>query len=536
MNKRHSPAGFFTVPLCLSVLAASADGATFAMKAVGVNGRPRPQSSQVTVRPGDAVEIEVSVSGWGDYGSTCVERWGESCDTDGDCYGGPCEEFRLRTFQFTLDGLRSGDAGALLPLYWDGPRVSWPCAGDADCGTGGVCKTSATCGNMSTCTTCPAEAVCPAAPPWVCVGAGHDPASGTFIDELRADYAFAGLYTISAVRYVEPDIAAGAVVFDGNEAVADSGQSAYLGTVPLVPTVFGDPAGEAYGTFIVGFDTSGPVSGSFIVNQGPGETNVVPDTQSLSIRVVPVAPSRFGYAEASEGGAASAGASAVRVTLRKMYNTDPNDPDGAITCPAGRVAPSLAQFEGQTRWFGAPMRLEDDSITVQPEYLASFLVCTPQEAEVRDWSAGALAAAFGGDVSTDRVFFFGSEVVPCSIYEVTHCADPMDESTCQGPSTEIYTLAVGDAARPHGRVADPNFADIAAIVEKYKASVTPHETKALYLGNIVGDLLNNPSRRVGFTDIGAAVNSYKRIPYEEQGPCNPATALDTCGNPCNTAP
>jgi hypothetical protein len=42
--------------------------------------------------------------------------------------------------------------------------------------------------------------------------------------------------------------------------------------------------------------------------------------------------------------------------------------------------------------------------------------------------------------------------------------------------------------------------------------------------------------KVGFLDIGKTVESYKKIPYNEDGPCDPDTGFDSCGNECSTDP
>jgi hypothetical protein len=239
----------------------------------------------------------------------------------------------------------------------------------------------------------------------------------------------------------------------------------------------------------------------------------------------------------------------VRVLLKTMYNTAPGDPDGPGVCPPRNSLPmprpSLSQFAGQVRYLGSPVSVIDESWNFPPDYIAAPLVCTPGDAAVRDWTPAARAADFP-DADPSRIFFFGSEVVPCSVYEIDLCTDPADEQTCTGSPLTYITSLNGDCWVPFGTAGQPNFRDINAVVYKYAAigfdpgdppGGGPPEWHALLTGNVVGDFDVAPNvKKVGFRDVGAVVDSYKFIAYKEVGPCNPDTATDNCGNPCNTAP
>ena len=254
---------------------------------------------------------------------------------------------------------------------------------------------------------------------------------------------------------------------------------------------------------------------------------------------------RFGCLPAIASAAvAGVPATAVRVTLKTMYNTSAGNPDGANVCPAGRTAPSLSQFDGHTRWLGAPTSAADEATPAPADYIVAPLVCTGAEAELRDWGLDSLAAGFPTTNPT-RVFFFGSELVPCSVYEVSHCDDPLDEGTCGDPVL-LRTGLLGDDWPPFDPApGQPSFTDIGAAVNKYKGipfspGPTPAggapEWHALSRGNVVAGYDLSTVTKVGFLDIGKTVESYKKIPYNEDGPCDPDTGFDSCGNECSTDP
>jgi hypothetical protein len=259
--------------------------------------------------------------------------------------------------------------------------------------------------------------------------------------------------------------------------------------------------------------------------------------------------SRFGCVPAPAAPAVAGGGSAIRVAFRTLYNTTPGDPDGASVCvPRSLLTsrpPSLTQFEGQTRWLGPPVEIVDDATPAPLNYIGAPLVCTAAEAEVRDWSPTGLAASFGEDADASRIYFFGSAIVPCSVYEVAHCTDPLDELTCSEPVL-VFTSRMADAWPPFATAGQPGFTDINTLVNKYKGipftpGATPlggaPEWHTLQKGNVVGDYdVSVVNKKVGFLDIGVAVEGYKGIPYKEPGPCDPGIGLDDCGNACSTAP
>jgi len=257
--------------------------------------------------------------------------------------------------------------------------------------------------------------------------------------------------------------------------------------------------------------------------------------------------SRFGCLDAPMAPAAAGGGNdtAVQVVLSTMYNTSAGHPGTPVACPAaGRTQPALDQFEGHTRWLGSPQVAIDDAVPPQPDYIVVPLVCTPEEAALRDWTVGGLAADFP-TANVSRIHFFGPEVVPCSVYSVRFCTDPLDELTC-APATNVLTSRLGDCWPPFSPAAgQPSFTDIAAIVNKYKniafvPGATPTggapEWYALVRGNVVAGYNLSTVAKANFVDISKTVESYKSIAYNEAGPCDPGTGFDNCGAPCSTAP
>lgn len=163
---------------------------------------------------------------------------------------------------------------------------------------------------------------------------------------------------------------------------------------------------------------------------------------------------------------------------------------------------SLDRFhasDGQVRWVGAP--------TLRPQgggapFWAAPLQCTPH---FQDWSG-----------VTD-LHVYGAEVVPLSTYDVQAVHEYCDavlnlESSYSAPLT-VQTAKWGDVIAPHG-TGQPNFGDINALVEKFKALPTSiHKARAQLQPNIP-----NPQNPINFSDISADVEAFKGRPYPYAGP------------------
>jgi hypothetical protein len=189
-----------------------------ALKAVAVNGKPIPPTTDVHVRPGDVIETEIHFSGW----------------------GGNIPELRLYEAKLRLrDAATSGTNGTLLPLGWDAPLDFVYCARAADCPS--------------------AYLICmPLSSGRICVGPNHDPDTGVFIATERPDFALFGLPGFFFVRdfslnYVFVGVGEESI---GNE---DDGVPRYAGTLLL------RVSDDACGTFTVPLDETLPAVGDYHV-------------------------------------------------------------------------------------------------------------------------------------------------------------------------------------------------------------------------------------------------------------------------------
>jgi hypothetical protein len=232
--------------------------------------------------------------------------------------------------------------------------------------------------------------------------------------------------------------------------------------------------------------------------------------------------------------------------------------DGENGCPARKpTEPDLFSHEGDTRWVGPPGVYPQDmayyagSAVIIPAFLAAPMQC---EAYFRDWSEAGLRAdsslnlpsavcsilpvtdctQHGDDdckraqkctaVDWTTLHVFGAHVLPCSTYEVRVvsecCGDPSDEA-CQSEPFIVSTAKWGDLWAPRG-LGQPNFLDIGKTIEKFKNVPFdagppevggPPKPWAMSIGNEV-----DPSKKVGFLDIGRVVEAYKLIAYAETGP------------------
>ena len=225
---------------------------------------------------------------------------------------------------------------------------------------------------------------------------------------------------------------------------------------------------------------------------------------------------------------------AVRVTLVKLYNTDPADTENEACPPRGADLPELSAFETRIRWIGQPDTLADSAIGTF-RFLGSPLECCPEfrnwnlELDVL-WNQGCAHSTPTGwcifehspclevaDCPVEPVLHvFGAEVVPCSQYLVQlvddSCPDLEDESCYSDPLT-LHTAKWGDVTLPMGGRWQPNFTDIGYVVGSFKAGLDKRYVQARLRENIPP-----VTRLINFVDIGKAVIGFKSIPYTELGP------------------
>ena len=206
---------------------------------------------------------------------------------------------------------------------------------------------------------------------------------------------------------------------------------------------------------------------------------------------------------------------AIRVKLNRMYIDSDED---ASQCPVRQGLPDLQVFEGQVRYLGPPAAF-DDNATTAPQFVAARLQCTPF---YRDWSPAALTTDFGAGVDTGTIYYYGAEVVPCSIHEVQQATQTCVESAselCFSDPLEIRTALWGDVWPPFG---DIDFTDIGKMVEAFKGIAfvegkppdgAPRKVRAMLRENSVPF-----GSKINFTDIGKVVDGFKSIAYAEDGP------------------
>ncbi len=141
----------------------------------------------------------------------------------------------------------------------------------------------------------------------------------------------------------------------------------------------------------------------------------------------------------------------------------------------------------------------------------------------RDWNASLLAGELGISQSeADTIYYYGAEVVPCSIHAVQQatqsCVDSANED-CFSDPLEVRTALWGDVWPPFGNV---NFSDIGAEVDAFKSipfvvgpppSGAPNKWRAMLRENE-----GNPGGDINFTDIGKTVDAFKTVAYKELGP------------------
>jgi hypothetical protein len=139
-------------------------------------------------------------------------------------------------------------------------------------------------------------------------------------------------------------------------------------------------------------------------------------------------------------------------------------------------------------------------------FYASSLQCTPH---YQDWSTVGL------------LHVSGSAIVPSSVYDV----EAVDES-CTGneenciavtPAISLGTTRWGDVAEaynPPAITAQPDVADIAAMVAKFRSLPgAPIKARALLAGDDAFGNINSLSADFGFTHIAACVEAFRGKPY-----------------------
>ncbi len=173
----------------------------------------------------------------------------------------------------------------------------------------------------------------------------------------------------------------------------------------------------------------------------------------------------------------------------------------AIRVTMADLPPPFDSFSGQVRWVGAPQTYTESPGSAET-FLGAPLQCDPL---FRDWST----------VGTLNIF--GSEIVPSAVYEVQAVAcDPNVEANFSSALT-VLTSAWGDIVdpfNPPSATAQPDFADISAMVDKFKALPgAPIKARTQLHPNVP-----DPAASIDFTDISDCINAFKGLAYPYAGP------------------
>ena len=134
-----------------------------------------------------------------------------------------------------------------------------------------------------------------------------------------------------------------------------------------------------------------------------------------------------------------------------------------------------------------------------------------------------MTADFGAGVNTDTIYYYGAEVLPCSVHEAQQatqaCVESANPEDCFSTALEIRTALWGDIWPPFGEV---SFTDIGKMVEAFKGIAfvegdppdgAPRKVRAMLRENSAPF-----GSKINFTGIGNVVKAFKTIAYAEAGP------------------
>ncbi len=207
---------------------------------------------------------------------------------------------------------------------------------------------------------------------------------------------------------------------------------------------------------------------------------------------------------------------AIRIRLMDLYVDTNEDPVNG--CPVG---PDFSPFENQVRYLGPPSAFDDNDTVSTPQFVAAELQCTPF---YRDWSPAALTADFGAGVDTSAIYYYGTEVLPCSVYEAQQATqafiDEFASEDCFSAPLEIRTALWGDIWPPFGE--QVSFIEIGRMVLAFRSIPffpgDPPDGGPRKMWPMLRENSAPFDSPLNFTDIGKTVEAFKFIPYAEDGP------------------
>lgn len=232
---------------------------------------------------------------------------------------------------------------------------------------------------------------------------------------------------------------------------------------------------------------SGSTQGPFLTNPAP---NLLADPTGLQ-------KSRFISVMVPQAVTAGVIPTALRLTLTSLHHVNPPY--------TGGIATDFSAFEGQTRWVGPPTQYTESSSDATTFYAATTQ-CTPF---YTDWSTLGLLHITGPEIIPSSVYTLANVAVSCQGNEA-NCADVSEP-------LEVVTTRWADVVlpfNPPSLTVQPDLGDVSALVDKFRSAPSaPIKVQALLAGDMP-DLDGD----VNFTQISAAVDAFKGLPYPNAGP------------------
>ena len=170
----------------------------------------------------------------------------------------------------------------------------------------------------------------------------------------------------------------------------------------------------------------------------------------------------------------------------------------AIHVTLADLPPPFESFEGQVRWVGPP---QDRPDTLATTFKTAALQCEPYYS---DWDGiGVLAV-------------YDTAIVPAGRYELRTITDGCLPEQANSTPLEVVTVARwGDVVAPFNPpspTAQPDFADIAALVEKFRSGPNAPPMSMADLNPAT------PDQNLDFGDIALVVDAFRGRPYPFSGP------------------
>jgi hypothetical protein len=448
--------------------------------------------------------IEVLLTGWAENLNTAqVTISATDADMDGGGYSGTAAD---------CNGESPVGAGDLQPARQPcgtcQGNTTIGCSADSDCtnaGTSGPCSsTSQTNGNVICRNAISGRTSnCNLGEPSRCSGLLPDRfCEPGFIDGCDPEFIGAGLAQISAVDLSIKDYRFGISESFDEVGLLDFNPS-YLGTFVI------DAPANARGTYTIDVDDFD----TFLLNPNfpPGnqipialfKSAVIETACTLQADPSGISKTRFISFSVPPN---MAGVAALRVKPLSLHHVDPPYTGAESTAfTEFEFGPNCAEAGGCVRWVGPPTQYTESTSDATAFY-ASSLQCTPH---YQNWSTVGL------------LHVTGSAIVPSSVYEV----EAVDQS-CMGNETNcaVVTPAISfattrwgdvmDEYNPPATTAQPDVADIAALVSKFRSTAgAPIKARALLAGSDAFGNINSLDVDLGFTHIAACVEAFRGRPY-----------------------